>query len=202
MKNHIVLHEYKTVIFCIPKVANSSIKAAVLTALGYRVTEDVPHGHSALNLSEPPYIGNRCQDYFKFAVVRNPFDRLVSCWKQKICTDRVLTQGFEPLGFYKNMPFAEFVKIAVRNIRANIHFAPQLPEIIYGGQILPDTLGRFENLSYWWGYLRSICPLPLGKLPHYNKSRHGNYRGYFDDESRRLAEAVYADDLKYLGYEF
>ena len=56
--------------------------------------------------------------YFKFALVRNPYDRLVSCYFDKIVNLRIdegergIYKGFWRYNkFYPQMPFDEFMKV-------------------------------------------------------------------------------------------
>lgn len=187
------------IFFCIPKAANSSIKAAILKALGIPVTEDVPHKHPALNVQ--PAARTRAakyKDYLRITVVRNPFDRLVSFWAQKICTERVKTQGHTNRGFYLNMPFDECIRLICADPRANAHYHPQA-ELMER----PHFVGRIENLPRDWQWIRNLCrPLELVDLPHYNKSDHGNYRDYYGWKTRRLVENTYSEDLAAFGYSF
>lgn len=196
-QNTIILPDFKLVFFCVPKAANSSIKAAILAALGVDVTEDVPHSHPALNLCRPEAV-RRFKDYLRIAVVRNPFDRLVSFWKQKICTWRVDVQGHSRDGFHRDMPFEQCAAKVCENPHRNAHYWPQA-ELVRR----PHFIGRTENLERDWEWIRHLAqPLELGKLPHYNKSEHGHYRDYYDWTTRRMVENTYAADLKMFGYSF
>jgi hypothetical protein len=183
-------------------VANSSIKAAILTALGFKVDENVPHHHPALNITTPEVIAKRYMKYLKLAIVRNPWDRLVSCYLQKICGDPVLLPGLINLGFYYQMPFDEFIKRICKNPAANVHFAPQLGALSYKGQVLPDIIGRFENIDDVWIDFQSMCPLTLGKLPHYNKLNRPHYRKFFNDKNRQCVADIYSPEIEYFQYEF
>lgn len=204
MNNHVVLRKYETVFFCIPKVANTSIKAAILTALGYKVDENLPHKHPALNIHTPGVIAKRYMKYLKLAIVRNPWDRLVSCYTNKICTDPVLLAGFHNLGFYYKMPFDKFVKLVQKKPDANVHFSSQLKALSYNGQVLPEIIGRFENIDDIWLDFRSMCSLELGDLPHYNADRldRPHYSEFYNAKNRQIVADIYAPEIDYFGYEF
>ena len=202
MLNNAVLDKWKCVFFCIPKAANTSIKAALLKAMGYKVSPDIDHRHPALNVSRTKYIAEHCRDYSKFAIVRNTWDRLVSCYEQKICTERVDTQGFKTYGFYRDMPFADFIDKACRNPYANVHFFPQLDAISYHGLVLPDFIGFFHNLSDDWAEIQRRCELSLDDLPHYNESDHVGYRKYYTREIFNKVYQAYRPEIDYFEFKF
>jgi chondroitin 4-sulfotransferase 11 len=203
--NTVFLPNAKVIFFLAPKCANSAVKAAVLTALGLDgewCPDDVPHHHPALRIRPKDTIDRQYDDFMKIGLVRNPFDRLVSCWAQKICTDRVQIQGFMRLGFIRDMPFPDFTAMVAENPLANPHFAPQV-------NFVPadlDYLARCETLTTDWSVIRKIIgdrfPRRLGRLPKINTSDHGHYSQYFDDHSRELATAVYHQDLERFEYRW
>lgn len=202
LSNNAVLDEYKTVFFCIAKSANSSIKAAILKALGHEVTEDVPHRHPDLNIKDNEYVDQSCRGWDKFTIVRNTWDRLVSCYEQKICTDRVNTGSFKRLGFYRDMDFYTFILKVCSMPKANIHWYPQFEQISYNGNVLANFVGRFENIEEDWQKIRKRCRLPLDDLPHYNKSNREDYREYYVPLLVETVRETYGPEIGYFGFEF
>ena len=63
-----------------PKVANRSMKVAIASHINMPMTTDVHH----LPWKFTPLALLRDNDYFRFGFVRNPLDRLLSCYAQKI----------------------------------------------------------------------------------------------------------------------
>ena len=200
MNTAATLPAHRLTVMLVPKAANSSIKWALLKALGIDDPGDRLHAHPALGLLPAPEALRRYPGHMVAAFVRNPYARLVSCYVQKIRTWRCESQGFARLGFSRDMPFAAFVdRVAARPL-ANLHFAPQWDLI---GRRAPDLLGRVESLAADWARLQLARPgLALPPLTHRNASRHGPYRGYFDDHARGLAGDAYEDDCRILGYAF
>lgn len=88
----IAVEKYRIAYFSIPKVACSSIKRMVMTLDPPRYSHvDQNHVHKAYPSS--PF--HKCDlesisDYWKFAVVRDPVRRLLSCYSSKVVTGRVL----------------------------------------------------------------------------------------------------------------
>jgi chondroitin 4-sulfotransferase 11 len=151
------------------------------------------------------------RDHFKFAFVRNPWDRLVSCYFEKI-DDGSRYQDLNPPGeedrFYPRMPFAEFVEAvhATPDERANHHFRSQHTTVCdSGGQVMADFVGRFENLREDFALVAERIGAPELELPHRLKSRtrgERQYRDLYDERLKRLLYERYEKDVETFGYSF
>ena len=185
-----------------PKVANRSMKAAIATRIGMPITTDIHH----LPWNFTPLALLKDNDYYRFGFVRNPLDRLLSCYAQKIVYyQREL--GMAPLlwrygkTFHKDMTFAEFVE-AVSGIPdriSDIHFRSQHTFFYHRGELMVDFVGHFETLQDDWNSLRGRFDLPA--LPHQNKSRHVDYREAYTPELAAIAAKRYARDIELFGYQ-
>ena len=204
LNNVVVLPQYEFAMFCIPKAANSSIKVAILDALGERYDEERTHGARALNISSPQTVFNCCDGFFKATIVRNPFDRLVSCYESKIRDPyKCRTQGFSTLGFRPEMTFEDYIVPVCDDPMANIHFQPQLEAIRFCGKLLVDYIGKFEGVEKSWDFIRSRVKLNLGRLKHLNKTNGRRpYRQYYIAKTRRRVEATFGEDLNFFGYKY
>jgi len=99
-------------------------------------------------------LNDQYEEYFKFAFVRNPWDRLVSCYCQELGPKGpgLRLTADNDIEIYPSMPFAEFEEDvhAIPDSEANIHFQSQHKAICGSGRdkpILADFVGRFENLK-------------------------------------------------------
>jgi len=184
-----------------PKVANRSMKMAIASHIGMQWQGDIHHApwqFTALALM-------RDNDYFRFGFVRNPLDRLLSCYAQKIVYyEREL--GMQPLlwrygnTFNKDMSFTEFV-VAVSRIPdrvSDIHFRSQHRFFYHRKNLMVDFIGHFEQIEQDWNYLREEYGLP--ELPHQNRSQHVDYREAYTPELTAIAARRYAKDIKLFGY--
>lgn len=171
----------------VPKAANSSIKNAI--ARHVPVDPDIDerpgrdrywqrgNGGPAFMASAAEVAGR--DDLFVFAFVRDPFDRLASCYVNKIVAPQTFPPLFAELGFRKAMPFAEFVEriAATPDTVADDHFRSQASMLTLKGRIVPSFVGRFETIGPDWAHVReSVQALggpDLGALPHVNKRRGG-----------------------------
>ena len=71
----------KYVWFQIPKSASCSIRTCLEKYTN--VDENTQEEWSRIK-----YFPNKYKSYFKFTFVRNPYSRLVSCWKDKVVENR------------------------------------------------------------------------------------------------------------------
>lgn len=134
---------------------------------------------------------NVWDDYFKFAFVRNPWDRMVSCWKNRA------GRYTEFESFLKDYPYPK------HNHNLIWHTIPQIDHINDEHQNnMMNFVGRFENLNE---DLEKICQrinLKYSPLPHINKSSHKPYWEYYTDEQRIFVETIYEKEIKLYNYEF
>ena len=139
---------------------------------------------------------------FSFAFVRNPWDRLLSTWKDKVVQQwdekyacpRFRIQCFKQ--FY-NQSFSFFIKNMMPG--KNVHTEVQSNLFDYNNT---HFIGKFENLHEDFNIVCDKIGIPQKKLPHKNKSKHKHYIEYYDDETRKIVEEKYAKDIEHFGYKF
>ena len=110
-KKFFVLEEQKIIYVPISKAANSTIKAMLLSAVGFETSspDDPYHVHRSIEFRR--FTKNRLprdhRKYFMFTVVRSDEDRLRSCYQNKFRdSNKVSRRGFEfgeYLGGYLNL---------------------------------------------------------------------------------------------------
>jgi chondroitin 4-sulfotransferase 11 len=164
-------------------------------------------GHDTRN---PNYISlaqyrRRHPDIYSFALVRNPWDRLVSAY-------HFLSQGgLNPpdradadryVRHYTG--FNEFVSEAFRDdsILGQIHFRPQHEWISDENAVIADYVGRFEELQHHVSAFLALAGLPDYKLQHVNRARHKHYKQYYSRQSIDIVRDIYARDIELFGYEY
>jgi len=204
VNNYCIISNHKFAFCCIPKVANSSVRAALLMAQGEYDSPKFSHTHNALGVtSNRDVVAELDHSWTICAIVRNPFARLVSCYADKICSDKIYSQNFLQCGMEKNMKFKFFVERVCQNPYGNHHFSPQADVLYVGGRLLPHFVGRFESLEDDWEHIRSMTTLPLPRLPHLNACRYSKpYNEYFSPETVRMVEQTFARDLALFGYDY
>ena len=193
-------HRHKCIFVHIPKCGGSSLGKKFRGSKNISVID-----HNIRNKNFK-YLKDRVAEGLKgyvFTFSRNPWDRLVSAYfylnqgektQDKIDYDRYLSHysSFEDMVLNWN------------NILFNqIHFKEQYKWICdSNGELIPDFIGRFENLQEDFNVVCDKIGIPRQDLPHARKSKHKHYTEYYDDETRQIVAEKYAKDIEYFGYEF
>ncbi len=160
------------------------------------------HKHSDFTISsvKPKHIyGHR--NYFQFAFVRNPWDRLVSCFLDKTKMSIGTKWQLRDYKKYKNYSFTDFVH-AIKNDdinKCNSHHRLQYNLINHN---YVDFIGRFENLQTDFNTICDKIKIPRKQLPHKNKTEHTHYSEYYNDETKNIVAEKYAKDIDYFNYKF
>ena len=142
------------------------------------------------------------EKYFKFAIVRNPWDKIVSMYRYRKKIGRI-SKG---LSFKKFIKLIDSAKIKHDDGRKHKFFTCNQLDccVDEDGEVILDYIGRFEKLQKHWKY---ICR-KIGKnriLPHVKsskKKKQKGYQTYYDDETKKLVAARFSKDIEYFGYEF
>jgi chondroitin 4-sulfotransferase 11 len=144
----------------------------------------------------------RYDGYFKFAFVRNPWDRLVSCWSQKAIREGPIARRLSRRGTQDFRAFAEMV-CATPDERANPHFRSQHVGLLSeNGERLPDFLGRFETLEEDFALVASKIGVET-ELPHLTPSGQTHpYRDLYDEELAERVGRRFRRDVELFGYSF
>jgi hypothetical protein len=162
-------------------------------------------------------------DYFKFAFVRNPWDRLVS-WYTMIDEARkgVADGTAEPMtrrlikknNLFKYVlrcgpTFDEFVKNCTeKQWMGNGYYSFTFNQLRYltdkNGEVLVDFIGRFENLAQDISHVFDKLGLEASQLelPHENRSAHSHYSEMYTPETREIVRKRFRRDIEFFGYEF
>lgn len=140
------------------------------------------------------------EDVFKFAFVRNPWDRLVSGWRDKIYRSNAL--GLEE-GLHEQLrEFDSFVDyIAEQDMRkANVHFRSQV-ELIDVERL--DFVGRFERFEADVRRVMETLGIEIDSMPWKNKSQNRRqYPTYYCKRTRDVVGKVFEADIEAFGYRF
>jgi len=205
----IVSHRHRFIFAAIPKTGTHSVRAALRQHLGPEDIEQVGlfvdkrfpfpelaqlrHGHLGL-AQVRPFLGEDVFDsYFKFAFVRNPFDRFVS-----YCSFVTRQKG----QFDRN-PRAVMEHFVAKPPWDHILFQPQHQFLIdEQGKLLTDYVGRVEQMQESYDAIAQRTGIPTAVLERVNSSRRADYRDYYDDELIEGVARLYARDLELFGYQF
>jgi hypothetical protein len=142
----------------------------------------------------------RLSHYFKFAFVRNPWDRAISQ------IDYLRTKAKATI--FSNRDFKERLKAyctTKKNIWGHDLNVCQLDYLKdNSGKVKIDFVGRFESLEKDFKEVCSIIGIePILNLPHiFNSKRTTHYSEYYDEESAEWIQRRFEMDIDAFGYSF
>jgi hypothetical protein len=191
----LIIRKKKLVFVHVPKTGGSSIDSALKSAFRVPIGKRIQtcreiHGL----LGEKSYL-----KFFKFAVVRNPWDRFLSkfLWSQQhtgsISPDRTFRW------YVDHIP-----KIRKREMRKRYDAFSSQSEWLKdkSGEIRISKIIRFESLAAGWAEICDLIGLKRCELPHEKVTLHNHYSEYYDDHSRQVIGDLYAEDIERFGYSF
>jgi len=191
--------EHRCIFVHIPKCAGISL---VKSLFGHYSL-----GHGNLKRYQIMFGPEEFNSYFKFTVVRNPYDRLVSAFlfmKQGGINEKDKRWAERNLSPYAD--FDAFVKGWVNrsNIWKGLHFRPQCSFIcLKKKQPGLDFIGYFENLAADFAFICRKLQITTSLIEaNRNLARKKSFLEYYNDETRAIVADAYADDLRVLGYNF
>lgn len=144
---------------------------------------------------------NKWDAAYKFSVVRNPWDKVVSQYKHatKMNSSNMAnkTIGFKD---WVNCTYGEPKDL--RYYGRPQMFYPQIKWLKnYDGKIDMDKIIRFENLNR--GINEVFRTLLIDKeLPHLNDTPKTNYLDFYDEQSTQIVADWFHEDLIEFGYQF
>jgi len=130
-------------------------------------------------------------EYFKFGVIRNPYDRFVSAYFYLLQNNK-LPKHDSIDSFIKNyFPLGDFY---------NAHFQKQKPQLYYNDKLIVDYLARLETIDMDWEIISQKIDYP-SNMVWKNKSNHKNYADELSIEHREIIYNYYEEDFNTLGYD-
>lgn len=139
------------------------------------------------------YVGKEIYDKsFIFTSVRNPYSRAVSMYKHESWRS---VETFDD--FCNAIKKEEYPSEC-----AKWHSSTLTEHITYKGDLKVDAFVKLESLEE---DLNSICvklDIPNQKIRHFNKSKHKHYVEYYNKETKKIVDQIYADDIERFGYKF
>ncbi|MFL6722626.1 MAG: sulfotransferase family 2 domain-containing protein [Sphingomicrobium sp.] len=201
---------HKFIFVAIPKTGTHSVRQALREHMGPRDLEQVglfvqkrfpipelaqlQHGHLSLRQVQPYLRPEEWQSFFKFAFVRNPFDRFIS-----YCAFRTRGQDL----------FERDPKSVMRHYlfeappQDHLLFQPQY-QFVTGddGQPLTDYVGRVERMQESYDEIAGKIGIPSRPLERINATERRDYRDYYDQQLIDGVARLYARDLELFGYQF
>lgn len=207
----IVSHRHRFIFAAVPKTGTHAVRQALREQMGAEDVEQVGlfvdkrfpwrelaairHGHLSL-AQVRPYLGDDAfAGYFKFAFVRNPFDRFVSYCAFMLRGGEVFER--RPRDVMRHFLFEQPPE-------QHILFQPQASLLVAedGATLLTDAIGRVEDMQGSYDAICGRIGIASRPLDRVNSTRRGDYRRYYDPPLIDAVAARYARDLELFGYTF
>jgi len=162
------------------------------------ILRSIKHKYSRKVLNpKNKYVVSRDQynSYFKFTIVRNPWARAFS-WYKNVMRDEIHRAKY---GITGELPFTEFLKQYVGKgmLRPQLYWIKD-----FKGEIPLDYIGHLERLNVDFQEICKHLNISNIALPHMMKGTGDDYRKYYDDESIEIVMANYKEEIKLFGYTF
>lgn len=200
-------HEF--VFTAVPKTGTHAVRQALREHLGPQDIEQVglfvqkefpipelaelKHGHISLQQLRPHLSARQFETFFKFAFVRNPFDRFVS-----YCSFMTRSKGQ-----FLDDPHRVMSHFIQNPPRQHVLFWPQIRFIgDPSGEILTDFVGRVEEMQQSYDAIAQRIGIPTKTLEKVNASDHRGYRDYYTTALIEGVSRLYGRDLEAFGYDF
>lgn len=204
-----ISHKHRCIYVHIPKTAGKSIKALFgVPEFGHDYDAEKfhwieePYDHHPIRKYEGR---DWLRQYLKFAVVRNPWDRLVSAFFY-------LNRGGSNQGdrAYRDLKLEKYGG----NFDAFVHDLPHFmtdkffrPALYWlepsaGTGVLVDHVLRYENLVHELDVIAAPLGIPQPKLEILNATEHPHYRDCYSGRAREIVRELYAADIAKFQYQF
>jgi hypothetical protein len=200
---------HKFIFAAIPKTGTHAVRQALRQHMGPQDMEQVglfvqkqfpipelarlQHGHLSLEQVRPYFPPDEFKSFFKFAFIRNPFDRFISYCAFMTRDD----------GEFERDPQRVMREIVADPPLGHVLFQPQHTFVTdAAGALLSDYVGRVEDMQTSYDEICARIGIPTTALERVNASKRGGYREYFNQDLIDGVAKLYARDLELFGYEF
>lgn len=212
----LVSERHKFIFVHVQKTAGISIETVLLEHFPDLKRLSGRHGHATTGMAELRQA--TWDDYFSFAFVRNPWDRLVS-WYSMIerATEALSQQEKESAAPFKS----DLWNYAQQNSHDFESFLHNCTAVIFdlgcyksfaynqldylqaaSGAMAVDFVGKFETLEADFQQICERIGLEKVQLPKLNKSKHAHYSQSYTKETRALVAERFARDIESFDYCF
>lgn len=212
-----ISHQYKCIFIHIPKTAGSSIYKFFFPEVPLIAEEPNYEMHygwcpkrkfylqhaSAYQLLDTELISEEVwRDYFKFVIVRNPWDRSYSDYLWAMRTSAIndsFKNYITAQGDFKRI----FSNPEQPGYKGN-HLLPQSDFFAASGKYAVDYVGDFENLQQ---HMRNVAEKlninrPFTQRINGSTSRHPHYSSFYTTSRKRLVEEIYKEDIERFQYKY
>jgi chondroitin 4-sulfotransferase 11 len=189
-----ISHKHKCIFIHIPRTGGTTIESLL--------PDGLYEGHNTLQGYKHKVGSGGYEHYYKFAFVRNPWDKMLSeyFWFRNV---KYAYPDEEVKQFFRKSAscFSEFVSLFFKTTVGDpTHRMCQLDFLNPVCEL--DYIGRFERYAEDFMKISTYIGIDIDVCPHENNISHRPYWEYYNDETRKIVAEKYAKDIEYFGYEF
>ena len=200
----VICHQKKCIFIHIPKTAGTSIEQFIkdngqnhIELIGVSNNRSMHHytAHELKNIFPTLY-----NNYYKFSIVRNPYERLLS---------EYYWTPVPNLGFKSGRKKADFLYHVINIVKNNKyneniyydHFLPQYCFICNNNKkLVIDQLFKYEDLIWVSQYLKKKLEIN-SDFPYLNKSKSSIKKDDWTHNQKEKIYKLYKNDFLLFGYE-
>ena len=137
--------------------------------------------------------------FYKFTVVRNPWDRIVS----QFAYMQTRPDLMDFIGMHPETEFKTYLGLIQK--KQHVQWMPQTDFILdQDGTLLVDKIGHLESIEKDFSEIFDILGAcrERDKIFHANRSQRKSIDHYYDQESIEIVSEIYSRDINYLKYSF
>lgn len=197
-RTYMINYEKKLIYLSNPKVACTSLKANLFNCN----IEDDERIHSILCSHRKSEITKKdFSNYFIYTYVRNPFERLVSCYKNKVCKQKHYYDSYLCGFILPDKGFEAFVNkvFFIPDCFSDRHFRSQYSLIYKKGKCMVDFVGKIETIKE--SFPKLAKKYNLSPLQYYNATKKNNWMDYYTISTAKKVYKRYKMDFKKFGYD-
>jgi hypothetical protein len=197
----VVCHNLKCIYIHIPKTAGTSVERFLRdnnkNGLDYHGVRDGRSLHHFTGFELKRELGVIYNNYYKFTIIRNPYDRLLS---------EYYWTPIRGIGYKSGQTKADFITYVSTVVKNNLynsniyndHFIPQFMFIYNNNKILVDQLFKYEDLDWTINYLKKKLEINAN-FPYLNKSNNIVKTEWTDKQKERIYK-IYKKDFIIFNY--
>lgn len=189
----IVSDKYRLILICNPKVASRSMRDCLFKS-GIGTEPGVWENHHKPAFAVKARNPDKWDRYLVAGFCRNPYDRIVSIYHDHHNLRGTIHTDFKTWLSTIKHPLPETGPWSI--------LQPQhwyLGENGGSEKLAVNYLGKYESLQEDWKTMLIIARLS-GELEMTHVSGHNNYLEYYDSETAKIVEDLYAADFELFGY--
>jgi hypothetical protein len=197
----------KIIFIHIPRTGGTSIEKFFFKHQNFRDFGVDDKGNYIQHYSLPELINknlvsnDQVKNYYKFAFVRNPWDRILSEFLFQKKHESIVTNMSFEIFLEETSKLLNDQPSLLSSIRGISKHLGQQHDYTKNSEL--NFIGRFENLQEDFEKVLSfIGHTPSIYLTKENSSKHEHYSHYFNQKTKDLVAKIYHDDIHVFDYSF